>query len=291
MNDPAMMTTCPTEETLAAFIDGRLEGATRNAVLEHLVVCSECRDAVSVVREMEMEEAESGTADVIPISRKRSFRFAFAALAAGVTVVFLLPTTRERLTYGPNGGWDKVVIAAESQPKRLVEPRISGLAYKEFQSPVRSAKREQPSNGSLDQAASDLAKADGSGFWRPVRALALLQLMRGDRKEAIRLIEQARDEGGDSDPGFQTDYAVVYVESTRFGGGEGDIPHALDASQRAWNTAKTPENAWNRALALEQAGRKSDALRAWQDYVALETDPQWKNEADRHISRLQEDLQ
>lgn len=42
MNTPTATTTCPDLEELAAFADGRLSGAARDAVVEHLADCEDC---------------------------------------------------------------------------------------------------------------------------------------------------------------------------------------------------------------------------------------------------------
>src|SRR5262245_34980007 len=41
---------CPSELELAAYLDGRLADAARDEVEAHLVLCAECREAVSEAR-------------------------------------------------------------------------------------------------------------------------------------------------------------------------------------------------------------------------------------------------
>jgi hypothetical protein len=48
--------TCPDAETLAAFIDGRLWGAARAVVVEHIADCAECRDVVLGADELRTAE-------------------------------------------------------------------------------------------------------------------------------------------------------------------------------------------------------------------------------------------
>ncbi len=50
MTAPETMS-CPSEETLAEFIDGRLDPEARRSVVEHLAVCGECRDIVMAADE------------------------------------------------------------------------------------------------------------------------------------------------------------------------------------------------------------------------------------------------
>ena len=43
------MTTCPDENTLAAFAENKLTSRRRLAIIEHLTECAECRDVVLLV--------------------------------------------------------------------------------------------------------------------------------------------------------------------------------------------------------------------------------------------------
>ena len=55
------MTNCPSEETLAAFIDGRLDIEARQRVVEHVTTCEDCYAIVSFAWDFQAEEpAEAG---------------------------------------------------------------------------------------------------------------------------------------------------------------------------------------------------------------------------------------
>lgn len=46
MTAPGSMTFCPSEETLASFIDRRLDREARRRLIEHMSVCVDCREVV-----------------------------------------------------------------------------------------------------------------------------------------------------------------------------------------------------------------------------------------------------
>jgi putative zinc finger protein len=290
MTDPAMMTTCPTEETLAAFIDGRLEGADRDQVIEHATECADCRDTIVVADEIgteSMDEDHGATVKQFR-SRRRYLPVFAAALAASIAVAFFWQPIRDRVKYGSDGGRLLVIKGYEAFPERPVEPRFSDFPYKKIKPTMRSAGTEdgeaRPSGALLD-AAIALEDADRSRSWQPRRSKALNTLLLGDRDEAVRLMEDAEKAGGGSDPGFLNDLAAVYLARAQFGGADYS-GRALAAAERAWSVAKTPESAWNRALALERAGRDADALKAWQEYLAMDSNPDWATEAQGHIKNL-----
>jgi hypothetical protein len=52
--------TCPSEETNAAFLDGRLDEEARRQVVEHLADCGECRDMAVAVDEFRNSAARQG---------------------------------------------------------------------------------------------------------------------------------------------------------------------------------------------------------------------------------------
>ena len=55
MTAPMLMTDCPTDETLAAYVDDRLDAATRLKVTEHLATCGDCRELVMMASDFQAE--------------------------------------------------------------------------------------------------------------------------------------------------------------------------------------------------------------------------------------------
>ena len=72
----------PSDETLAAFIDGRLDPEMRRRVVEHMATCPECYDVVLGANEMRSAQSAGS---VVPFRRSRT---AVIALAAAALVVY-----------------------------------------------------------------------------------------------------------------------------------------------------------------------------------------------------------
>src|SRR2546423_11082276 len=99
----------PTDETLAAYIDGQLDEETRKRVVEHMAECPECFDVVMGGREVAGAEEPRGR--VVNWPRQAAISLAAAAVVA--MAVFLTPI-RERI-------WprdDIRALAAVAPPKR-----------------------------------------------------------------------------------------------------------------------------------------------------------------------------
>ncbi|HKR66616.1 MAG TPA: zf-HC2 domain-containing protein [Thermoanaerobaculia bacterium] len=278
---PVMMT-CPTEETLAAFIDGKLYGDDRDRVVEHLAECSDCRDAVVTGTELAVS---MGEAEVREFRPKRRVAPVVAAVAAGIVVVMLMPPVWEWIRFKSSGGLAPVVAAYEAAPERTVQSRFSGFAYKDFKRQMRGPGDEEE-DWAMTAAESQVDAKASRKSWRELRALAIAHLLSGHRDEAVHTIELASKAGGDSSA-FLNDAAAVYIEKARYGRAE-DLTLAVQAAERAWQSAKTPESAWNLALAYEIGDRDADALRAWQEYLKLDSSSPWAKEAQDHVERLQE---
>src|SRR5438309_4047082 len=89
----------PSDETLAAFIDGRVDADTRGRVVEHLASCAECYSVF--IGATEMPAATADLSNVRPFRRIR-YVAAAAALAAAAAIGFFVTPAGQRL-YHPDG--------------------------------------------------------------------------------------------------------------------------------------------------------------------------------------------
>ncbi|HYO76939.1 MAG TPA: zf-HC2 domain-containing protein, partial [Thermoanaerobaculia bacterium] len=151
MNAPAVMNTdCPTDNEIAAFIDGRLTDSARSAVIEHLAGCGDCRslvlDANDFAAMLETTDEESSAVivddnvtqgDFEPRRSGWKVALSVAALAAGLFVVFGGPL--EHL-FGKSD-IEKLAEVAAGVPKRTMAGRLSGFPYQKY-APMRGGKKE-----------------------------------------------------------------------------------------------------------------------------------------------------
>jgi tetratricopeptide (TPR) repeat protein len=277
MTVAVMMTDCPTPETLAAFVDGRLNAAEREEVMKHLADCAECRDTVLLATEIAAAEAPKV---VRPRFRPRVWA-PLAAAAAAVVVLFGVPQAREGV-FGSSGR-RAVVEDLKSLEKRQTEARISyDDGYKEFKGRPRG--EPPPPELIVDKLLID-AEVSVENYRSPanLHALGIALLVAGKRDEAIKTLEGVASTERSTE--VLNDLAAAYLERDH----DGDYERALQYANEALERERTPAGLWNRALALERLGRdKAGTIKAWQEYIAAETDAKWKQEAKDRIASLRE---
>jgi hypothetical protein len=162
---------CPDLERLAAFVDGRLAGGERSALVAHLADCDACREIVAETARLASEPAAPGEARgaVVPFPRAERRRAwlagaAAAAVALAASGLWLLRPERD-----PTG----VALAALA-----AEPATRSALGEEWSEPRWSVVRGE------GPIVSDAARA----FRLGARAAALeVALGAGDRLAARRL--------------------------------------------------------------------------------------------------------
>src|SRR3954468_22189947 len=83
----------PSEETLAAFIDGRLDAETRAKVIAHMTTCSECYSVFLSATEVPSRAAARDAWR----PRRAWIAVATATAAAGIACAFLITPVRDRM--------------------------------------------------------------------------------------------------------------------------------------------------------------------------------------------------
>ncbi len=272
----ALAGACPDAEQLAAYVDGMLTPAERTAIEQHLSGCAECRD---VVGDSAAAAAESGATVTTPRRRPRAQWMALTAILATAAAALLVVQLRQPSAYYVP---ELAALARVETPSRPLEARLSGgFRY----APPPLVTRGAPDARNLELIATadkvraeigDRAGADADA------ARSVTFLIGGDAERAVAGLERATASGS-APARMWSDLAAAYLARGR----ADDPPRAVAAAERALQAdGSLREAAFNRALALERAGRAADALQAWRDYAASERDAQWAAEAQRHVARL-----
>lgn len=294
--DPMEHTGFPSDETLAAFLDGRLDPETRRRVIEHMTTCDECYSVVAMGgREGRGSVAETGTTASVPRSR---WRVASWSVAAALALTFGWLAFRAYNAAPPTQPSPLELLAKAAPPKRRFEGRIVGFPFQAFDSPKRGAPNAaspdaftaDPDNWSFVQAATQVQKA-AAAKPSPItaHAIGVSQLMYGQVEQAVDTLERALLEETRAtnvndavlisrDAGLLNDLSAAYLAKAV----DQNNPHAnllaWNAAERAWKLSRVPEVAWNRALAASKLNAGEVAQSAWGAYEAVETSPQWKRE-------------
>jgi tetratricopeptide (TPR) repeat protein len=278
MTAPEVMTVHLTDETLAAFVDDRLNREHRRAAMEHLAACDECRTFLNDVSDIKaMTEADNAMDEadnVVPITRRGGWRVAVAsvAVAAGLLVVFS-GSIREWV-WGQSMA--EVVAAAATMDYRSTEGRLSiELPHKEAKRVLRGSKETE-----MDDTAP-YAVHDAVGKLLDAKSpdphtVGIALLMAPEYGDPVPYLEKAAK----TDEKAKIDLAAALLARGR----KDDIARALVLSQQS----NVPEALWNRAVALGQLHRDKEAIEAWQAYLRIDPSSDWANEAQGKITSLKE---
>jgi CHAT domain-containing protein len=282
--------TCLDDEQLAAYIDGRVDKATRDVIEAHLAACTRCRTILTETSAF-IKANDSQRARAI-WERKWPKAMIAAALAAGVILAIGLAFVRSRRA-GPTARPElaELVAAATSEPTRLAEGRLTGgFPYKPAPVATRGAtgRRISPevkiAAAKIEQASrgKDSAAADA--------ALGASYLAVGELDQAIERLEDAVQQRPD-EARYQNDLAVAYIARASTADRVDDWPKALAAAERA--TKRDPslvEPCFNRALALEGLTLAREAAEAWSTCAQREAGSPWANEARARAEAIRDRL-
>lgn len=279
MTAPVLMTDCPTEETLAAYIDDRLDHETRNKVTDHLASCGECREIVLMTTDF--QESEPNVRYAVFGRHGRLAAVAGLAAAAALAFFVLQPTL-----VGPDV--DDVKAASLALSQRPFEGRFSGgLPHQELAPTMRGAgdgdgdedSDESKGKFELYRIAGQLADAKFPNSHAVGVVDLLLASKRVDFDNAVAALDLAYEkEKGTHRDAIAVDLAVALLARGNQEASK-DYTRALDLSNEVLKRKQIPEAAWNRAVALEFLERDAEAIRAWDDYLKLDPSSDWATEA------------
>lgn len=277
----------PSQETLTAFLEQKLDPATRRRVVEHMGTCSECYERWVAATRLTKPDPSAPA-----IMRRRGGELLMIAVgtAIGVAIVAAL------LWRGPNassavrteGGLPALVAAAGDLPFRTVVPRLSPpFDYRPRRAVVRGAPAAALTGGGhLTRAAALIEKeTNEKPSAENLHLLGLSYLLTGRLDDALQTLGLAS--GAGSNVAVLTDLAAAhYVEGVKKESAR-EIARSLDLCDAA--IALAPSNlaaTFNRALALQALENRPSALAAWQRYLQLDSSSEWAAEARQQISRL-----
>jgi len=283
----------PSDETLAAFIDGRLDAETRANVLAHMTTCSECYSVFLSATELPSRPAARDAWR----PRRAWMAVATATAAAGVACALLITPVRDRILHR-EGGMAALTKAAPAQ--RTIAGRISGFPY-QSQAPVMRGSKldplQNPANASLLTAAARVQRSVAARRTAAnLHASGVANLLLGNDDAAIDTLHEALlAETGQrtvaaaiaeaDDVALLNDLSAAL--SNRALAKRRAIPDAVEAvrcSERAWRIGRTAEAAWNRAVAVEALNGRGHAMTAWHDYLAIDPTSPWAGEARKRLA-------
>lgn len=289
MTAPMLMTQHPTEELLAAFVDDRLDTATRAPVIEHLTSCGECREIVLMSTEFQNEP--------VPVVHgnfgARRWMAAIGGLAAAAVIGLMVVPPM----FDP--GVDDLQAASRTLKTRPSDGRLAGFAYNAEPSTMRGGPTEDDDFDAKAKLLRIRLDLEESRVPDP-HTLGLTRLLTAEKgakdvSAAVTSMEtaygKARGENRDS---IAIDLGAALIAYANWSNhADQNNARALELSNDVLKRhPKRPEALWNRAIALGALNRTDEAKRAWDEYLKVDSDPnsQWAEEAKRHKALLQPDF-
>ncbi len=225
----------------------------------------------------------------ISLTAKSSFRYLFALviLVLGCATVWRFAIYRSNVDLG------LAELERSIAGSRPVESRIAGFSYSPW-----TATRGAPSQFDPESRfrAEQLLSVAAGVDYDAVSLAAYGKYYLTDRKfeKAIELFERAAIAGNKS-AAMDVDLGVAYLEfarETRAAGNRAKMVELLDKSLGQFETAlklspKMPDALFDRALCLDLLLLKEQTKSAWKDYLTVDADSHWSDEARNNLARLE----
>jgi hypothetical protein len=244
----------------------------------------------------EMAEAVAAPNGSHRSSRQAWLAVAITAVAAAFSIVFLVTPVRDLVLPHHDSGLDALAKAAPEQ--RTIAGRISGFPYQPMVHLTRGESvdpMKDPANARLLIAAAAVQRAvTERRSPANLHAVGVANLLLGHPDAAVDTLHEAllaetgrhrvADAIDDSnDVRLLNDLSVALSNRTAVYPKMDD--EALRCAEKAWRISKTPEVAWNRAIATETLnGAGPEAARsAWRDYLAKDSASPWATEAQKKL--------
>lgn len=277
--------TCVDPETMAAFIDGRLDTPTSARVERHLGHCDECYERFGdVVAMARREDARAQGESAARGYWHRRWLAAAAALVIASGGLWWWRSPQRRIT---------MAVAELAEAPRTMRFSTGQLSVDQGWAPAPSPLRgpNGAAEASLDVGAAviSIERASAGHVSAPaLHALGLAHLASGNVALAVTNLTDAMSlAGNDAPTALRDDLAAALLERYRTDGNAADLTRALDSADRALR--QTPNDAaalFNRALALDWLGAKDLGVQAWHTYLQREVRPAWLAEARERLQAL-----
>ena len=263
--------TCPSLETIGAFVDGRFKDREREVIADHLASCETCYFVFSEAARTRVT-AQPQQAEVVPFTpRRMTWRIA-AGLAAAATIVLAVNVWGPFGANGERRALDQLVAAVGTE--RTFDPRLTGgFTYAPVRGPIRGSNNVDLS----PDTRIAIAEIEKQFAARPVAAAAAI--VAGDPDRAITILEAASQKSP-TDAKILNDLSAAYLVLAERSNSSADTGRALATANRALEIERLmPEALFNRALALQASGLMDDAKTAWQAYLTIDDRSGWADEA------------
>lgn len=273
---------CLTDETTTDYLEGSLDLAIKAATEAHLVACDSCRAKLVFFMQLLKAEVEAHE-DVTLVAiqekwsqapsdlrfpgrgaRRKGWKMASGGVAAAAVLIAAGTWFTVEHTSEPRSAGEVLhLLLAKNRP---FEARISGEPYL----PYSFTRGVSDSAGNYSLLAGQMNRLSATTY-----EMGQFYLLQKDFKNAITYLELASREPG-ATAETHNDLGVAYMESSI----DANQPKAIAEFRRALgNKSDFLPAAFNLAVLYERLGRTDQAEAEWSQYLQMESDHLWKDEA------------
>jgi tetratricopeptide (TPR) repeat protein len=270
--------TCPSLETIGAFVDGRFKDREREKIADHLASCETCYFVFAEAARTRV--TAQPRAEVVPFTPRRMTWQMMAGLAAAAMVVLAINVWRPFGASGDDRALGELVAAVGTA--RTFEPRLTGgFAYAPVRGPVRGSNDAPNLSPDVRIAIAEIEKQRAA---RPIAAAAAI--VAGEPDRAVSILETASEQNPASAQ-ILSDLSAAYLVLAERNNSDTDAGRGLATANRALEIDRLmPEALFNRALALQMLNMTDDARTAWQSYLTIDDRSGWADEARARLRLL-----
>jgi len=302
---------CPEAIEWVEFAGGAVTEDRSAGLLRHLAGCTHCArvfqaicsDPAAVAEDeallgqlaiMQPQTVRSAAARMAATSavvemksRRAPFRWQWAAIAASLVVVAI--SVWAVLRFGNSSGQAQEMLARAYTAERAFDYRLPDAGY----APVRQQRSGSRSSFDRPKAIVDAEAAvrremesDPSSF-ETALLRARAEMLSWQFEAAIVSLTRAR-ELRPNDPAVLTDLACAHAMQGDARACPAEFLQASELLAAALRVDPTNARAlFNRAVVLERLALPEEAIRAWNEYLRVETRGGWPDEARRRLSALE----
>jgi tetratricopeptide (TPR) repeat protein len=284
---------CPEAEVIAAYLDGRLTERERATVTQHLAECESCYFVFTEAAQMRASSLDVDRPEPLPDpvvwwKSRRVLWSSSAGLAAAAVLVIAIGVGLTSSRWSNRTSPELRALISAVGTDRTIEPRLTGgFAHGPLRGAFRGRDPVSPVvTPDVALAAAEIERRElGQRTFRSSRVLGLAYLVTGEIDRAVTSLESAVEQSGGTDAECLSDLAAAYlVRASRGDQSRQDLTKALAAADRAiTNNSGLPEAAFNRAFALDRLALIDEAHDAWAEYLKLDDQSGWADEARAHL--------
>ena len=277
---------CLDPETLAAFIDGRLDAGSRARHEAHISGCEDCYEAlVETTKTLGVLAGDTRRGAKAPTSGRPSRWRYLGGLAAAAVVVLAISVAPGLIRRQQVDRAMRDLVAAVGT-NRFTEARLSDdFAWGPRPGTVRAVAPADLPAQVLAATARLRSLTDGTDESEMLWARGVSSVVTGDMTEAIQQLERAVAMKP-TNARFLTDLSAALLEQYKRDRVMVDVVAARTAAEAALLLRPgSPPALFNRALAVEALQGRDASRTAWEAYLSEDHSSGWADEARAHLAR------